>query len=93
VAPSDFGDGRALWIVPCRGVHTLGMRFPIDAVYLDRAGIVVHAEPHLTPWRFAPVKLNSAGVVELPAGTLTKTGTTVGDTIEIRLKDAEIRLL
>jgi uncharacterized membrane protein (UPF0127 family) len=40
----DFGDGRGLWIVPCRGVHTLAMRFPIDVIYLSKAGTVVHVE-------------------------------------------------
>jgi hypothetical protein len=33
---SDFRNGCGLWIVPCHGVHTLGMGFPIDVVYLDR---------------------------------------------------------
>ncbi len=86
VAPGDFGYGRALWIVPCRGVHTLGMRFPIDALYLDKRGIVIHAEEHLRPWRFAAVKANGASVLELPAGTLAKMATCAGDTIEIRIQ-------
>ena len=34
LSPNDFGNGRGLWIVPCRGVHTLGMGFAIDVVYL-----------------------------------------------------------
>ena len=33
---SDFRNGSGLWIVPCHGVHTLGMGFPIDVIYLDR---------------------------------------------------------
>ena len=40
----DFRNGCGLWIRPCRGVHTLAMRFPIDVVYLDPAGTVVHLE-------------------------------------------------
>jgi uncharacterized protein len=61
------------------------MRFPIDAVYLDKQGIVIHAEEHLRPWRFATVKGNSASVLELPAGTLAEMATCVGDTIEIKI--------
>ena len=37
----EFAQGGALWIVPCDGVHTFGMRFPIDAAYLDSKGQIV----------------------------------------------------
>lgn len=82
---SDFGNGCGLWIVPCRGVHTLAMRFPIDVVYLDRSQTVVHIERGLQPWRFAPVRLQAASVLELPCQTVTGTGTALGDKIEITL--------
>jgi hypothetical protein len=80
---SDFQQERGLWIVPCRGVHTLGMRFPIDVVYLSREKVVVHLEPALPPWRFAPVRLKAASVLELPENTISSTGTTIGDQLEI----------
>jgi uncharacterized protein len=82
---SDFRNGGGLWIRPCRGVHTLAMRFPIDVVYLDRAGAVVHLERSLRPWRFAPVRLQAASVLELPRNTVTATGTAIGDRIEIKI--------
>jgi uncharacterized membrane protein (UPF0127 family) len=82
---SDFRNGCGLWIRPCRGVHTLAMRFPIDVVYLDHAGAVVHLERGLQPWRFAPVRLQAASVLELPRNTVTSTGTEVGDRIEINI--------
>jgi len=81
--PEQFHDGQALWIVPCRGVHTMGMRFPIDVVYLDGQQAVVHTEESLAPWRVAPVKISAKSVLELPAQTLQSTGTRVGDHIEI----------
>jgi uncharacterized membrane protein (UPF0127 family) len=83
---SDFGNDCGLWIRPCRGVHTLAMRFPIDVLYLDRAGTVVHVEHNLQPWRFSPVRLQAASVLELPSHTLAKTGTALGDHIEIQMK-------
>ena len=85
-SPGDFRNGSGLWIVPCRGVHTLAMRFPIDVVYLDRANIVIHIEPDLQPWRFAPVRMRAASVLELPRQTVIETGTAVGDKIEITLR-------
>ena len=83
----DFRNGCGLWIRPCRGVHTLAMRFPIDVVYLDRSGTVVHLERDLRPWRFAPVRMQADSVLELPRNTVTSTGTTVGDRIEIKVKE------
>jgi uncharacterized membrane protein (UPF0127 family) len=84
----DFGDGHGLWITPCRGVHTLGMRFPIDVAYLSSEGVVVHIETGLKPWRFAPIKLRAASVLELPEHTLAATGTTIGDELEIDTRTA-----
>jgi uncharacterized membrane protein (UPF0127 family) len=85
---SDFQQESGLWIVPCRGVHTLGMRFPIDVIYLDRDRVVVHLEPVLPPWRFAPVRLKAASVLELPEDTIRSTGTTIGDQLEIDTRSA-----
>ena len=79
----DFSPGRGLWLVPCRGVHSLAMRFPIDVVYLDSGRIVVHLEKELQPWRLAPVRLTAETVLELPPSTLNHTSTSVGDEIEI----------
>jgi uncharacterized membrane protein (UPF0127 family) len=86
-AADDFRNGCGIWIVPCRGVHTLGMGFPIDVVYLDRGMTVIHTEIGLRPWRFAPVRMEAASVLELPCGTVSETGTVVGDKIEITLRN------
>jgi len=47
------------------------MRFPIDAVYLDRDRIVIHIEEGLKPWRLAAVRARAASVLELPTGAIT----------------------
>jgi len=82
-APGTFSSGDGLWILPCKGVHTLGMRFPIDVVYLSNDRTVVHLEQGLPPWRFAPIRLKASSVLELPEHTLRDTGTTIGDELEI----------
>jgi hypothetical protein len=87
----DFGNGSGLWIVPCHGVHTLGMGFPIDVIYLDQTMTVIHIQPDLLPWRFAPVRTQAASVLELPCRTAAETSTAVGDKIEITLeKDGRV---
>ena len=87
--PDDFRSGLGLWIVPCHGVHTLAMGFPIDVLYLDRDLTVVHIQREMRPWRFAPVRLEAASVLELPCRTAVETGTAVGDRIEITAERGE----
>jgi uncharacterized protein len=79
----QFQAGDGLWIVPCRGVHTFAMNFPIDVVYLDRDQVVVHMDKNLKPWRMAKISLQAASVLELPGKTLEASGTAIGDAIEI----------
>ena len=92
VDPAKFPAGRGLWIVPCHGVHTFGMRFPIDVAYLDDQKNVIYLAHNLKPWRVAPVSMKAASVIELPGNILRATGTTVGDQIEITLGQAKPNL-
>ena len=85
LSPNDFRNGSGLWIVPCHGIHTLGMGFPIDVVYLDHENTVIHVQNEVRPWRFAPVRSKASSVLELPCATLAETKTAVGDRIEITL--------
>ena len=82
-SPDDFRNGAGLWIVPCHGVHTLGMGFAIDVLYLDRHLTVIHIQPDLQPWRIAPVRRKATSVLELPSRITVETKTQIGDTIEI----------
>jgi uncharacterized membrane protein (UPF0127 family) len=79
---ADFPPGSALWLTPCRGIHTVGMSFSIDAVYLDARGAVVRAYHGLAPFRVASLDPRTRSVVEFPAGTLKATGTEVGDLLD-----------
>lgn len=76
-----FGCG--LWIIPSRGVHTIGMLFPIDIIFLSKDKEVVHIEEFVRPFRISSVSLKATSVLELPAHTIYRTGTCVGDRLEI----------
>lgn len=76
--------GSALWIAPCRGVHTFGMRYPIDVAFVGPGGVVIAVCPALAPNRVSRIRRDARGALELPAGTLAKTGTAAGDRIEFR---------
>jgi uncharacterized protein len=76
---AGFGEGEALAIAPCGSIHTFFMKFAIDVVFLDRRGRVVRALAGLGPWRATRFHLRADQAVELPAGTLARTGTREGD--------------
>ena len=84
---SRFSPGQGLWIIPSRGIHTFAMRFPIDAVYLDRERIVIHMEESLKPWRMAAVRVQAASVLELPMGTIRESLTALGDQVDISFEE------
>ncbi|MBI4181555.1 MAG: DUF192 domain-containing protein [Candidatus Aenigmarchaeota archaeon] len=75
-------QGGLLFRFPAAGRHrfwTVGMRFPIDILWLDPAGRVVHLKEHAQPWRFAGGPPAPASqVLELPAGRIASSGTRVG---------------
>lgn len=75
--------GHGLWIVPSHGVHTIGMLFAIDLIFLDPGKHVVHIEEHVRPFSISRVSLKAASVLELPPHTVFRTGTRVGDQLEI----------
>src|SRR6202023_2242165 len=71
--------GRGLWIIPSSGVHTIGMLFPIDLIFLSKEKEVVHIEEHVRPFRISKVSLRAESVLELPAHAIYRSGTKVGD--------------
>lgn len=75
---SRLNPGEGLWIVPCQGIHTWGMKFPIDVLYLDRKKTVRKLQRAVRPWRLS-VCLWAHSVLELPAGALDRTETAKGD--------------
>ena len=79
-----IAEGEGLWIVPCRSVHTLGMRYPIDVAFLDPRGVVVGIREGLPPNRVGRVFRDARGALELRSGILAATGTSPGDRLEFQ---------
>ncbi len=75
--------GEGLVIRPCKGVHMWFMRFPIDVLYVGADDRVLDIDEDLRPWAIGRLRRASRYVVELPAGTVHKTGTRVGDKIQV----------
>jgi uncharacterized membrane protein (UPF0127 family) len=74
--------GEGLLIVPCESVHTFFMKFPIDLVYLDKRRKVKKIRHAVPAWRLSAC-LSAHSVLELPAGTVARTGTVVGDELAV----------
>jgi uncharacterized membrane protein (UPF0127 family) len=80
-----------LWLPATNGIHMMFMRFPIDAVFLARpdaahggAQAVLSVHRGLRAWiGLVPLVRGAQGVLELPVGTIERTGTVVGDLIAL----------
>jgi uncharacterized protein len=75
---SELRPGEGLLLRPASAIHTFFMRFPIDAVFLDRDWRVVGIAGDVTPWRTAGRK-GAKAVLELPAGESARRGLRPGD--------------
>ena len=78
-------EGEGLLLSPCTGIHTLGMGFSIDVLFLDDEGKVLDLIPALRPWRRSRRVSDARYVLELPTGTIKATGTDVGDVLSWQL--------
>ena len=63
-------------------IHTIGMRFTIDVLFLDREMKVLGLSENLKPWRFAWTP-GACYVLELSAGRIQATGVKPGDLLDL----------
>lgn len=76
--------GEGLWIVPCESVHTVGMQFAIDLVYIDRKHRIRKLRRNVRPWRMSAC-LSAHSVLELPVGTIYNTQCRTGDQLDLSI--------
>jgi uncharacterized protein len=74
---------EGIWVVPSRGVHTLGLLFPLDLIYLDEHFKVIHLVEYFPSFRIAPLKTQAESVLELPTHTIYSSQTQPGDQLVI----------
>ena len=83
---TGLAPGEGLWIVPCPAVHTIGMKFAIDVVFLNRDKRVLKIRRSMKKWRMS-ICLGARSVLELPAGRCESMQTVVGDQLEFEKYD------
>lgn len=71
--------GEGMLLVGCSAVHTYGMNFPLDLIFLDKHGEVVDAIETLMPWRRTRRLQEARFALELPTGVVGESRTAVGD--------------
>src|SRR5712692_3131295 len=71
------------WIVPANAIHTIGMLFAFDVVMIDKNFRVVSVKEFVKPFRVILPKLRAESVIELPAHTIFRSRTEVGDELVI----------
>ena len=87
---APLAPDAGLWLPDSNGIHMMFMRFPIDAVFVDREDAdgggrrVISVNRSLRAWTgLVPLVRGAHGVLELPVGTIERTGTVVGDVIAL----------
>lgn len=80
---SGLQPEEGLWIRPSSGVHTFGMRFPIDVVGLDKEKRVVKLWEQLVPQRVTALSWSMQSALELAPGTIRRCGVKLGDVLAI----------
>ncbi len=71
-----------LLIFPTQAVHTFGMKYPLDLVFLDKNKKVIGIRRSLRPNRLSRIYWRAQCVLELPVATIEKTSTEVGDYLQ-----------
>lgn len=77
----SLSEVAGLWIIPCNSVHTIGMKYPLDLVYLDKQNQIVKLIENITAWRFSGT-LAAHSVIEFAAGSIQQYGLSIGDKLK-----------
>ena len=89
IGRAALARGEGLVLPGTKSIHTFGMRFPIDVLFLDSEGNAIHLMGKIKRSRVSPLVWRSAMALEMPPGILAQTGTELGDRIELIEDDTD----
>jgi uncharacterized membrane protein (UPF0127 family) len=81
---TSLPEGAGLIIEPCNSVHMFFMRYPLDVIFIDKSGQVLFMYADIKPWRVGRVVRGARTAIELPAGSINRSQTAVGDILTLR---------
>lgn len=81
ITKKKLKDNQGFLIRDCNSIHTIGMRYGIDAVFLDRSNRVLKIYRDIKPFRVTPFIKGAFSVLETAAGTIKRTSLKESDLI------------
>lgn len=79
---SEMKKEQGLLLFPCRQIHTFGMCFPIDAVFLSKDNEIVYIEREMQKNHFGTYIKDAFSVLELCSGVTEENGLSIGDKLK-----------
>ena len=76
-------SNEGIWVVPSQGVHSIGVLFAIDLIYLDAGYRVIHLIESFGTFRIGPIRTDCSSVLQLPTRAIYSSQTQVGDQLLI----------
>jgi uncharacterized membrane protein (UPF0127 family) len=83
LARASLRRDEGVWLTSCDAIHTIGMRYAIDVVFVDREDRVLQIDRNVKPNRFALICRTAKAVIELSAGALDQVDLAIGDRLEL----------
>ena len=80
----DFSGFDALLIRPCSDIHTMFMRYPIDALFISEKGQILRVASRVRPWIPYLGEIGAKSVIELPAGRAKAMDIQRGDIVSVQ---------
>jgi hypothetical protein len=78
-----LAPNEALWLRPCNGIHTLGMLFAIDAIFLDQDLRIIRLVENLRPFRLTLPHPRARSVLEMAAHSVARLQLKAGDQLRV----------
>ena len=79
---TTVGEEEGIILSPCNSIHTIGMRFPIDAIFLDQNNKVCHLIINMNRFKISPIVKNASKVIEIQSGKIKKLNVQMNDELE-----------
>jgi len=79
----ELPDNTGLWIIPCNSIHTFGLKFNIDVIFLNKDNVIVYLIENMDKNKMSPIIFPAHSVLEVVPGSIKDSGTATGHKIAV----------